>query len=121
MERYRCTYEYTTRLGYAYHVWTLVGAKGGLHLHINDRGKDDKYGRYSGGIEIHYRTPPEYMSNQPPSQDCHVLKAPCWHDGSSLQATERWIPIWQSHPHDHDAMFRSLSVEADHHFAGQKD
>lgn len=117
MSKYRCTYEYTVRHGWPFHVWTLVGARGGIHLHISDRGEKDEYGRYSGGIEIHHRSPPEYMQDQPPSHDeCHVLKAPCWHDGSSLQASERWIPAWLADPHDHDRMFRLLAVDADHHF-----
>jgi len=39
----------------------------------------------SGGIELHYQIPPDYMDDQAPShQDCWLLNSPCWHDGSSL-------------------------------------
>lgn len=118
--RYRCKYEYTQRFGHPHHEWSLLGAKGGLHLHISDYGEkyQKEYGeRYQGGIEIHHRTPPGYMRNDPPSQDeCWLLHAPCWHDGSSLQASERWIPLWLINQHDHDHMFAMLAVDADYHF-----
>lgn len=118
--RYRCKYEFTLRFGKPFHLWSLLGARGGLHLHITDNGEEHarEYGeRYHGGIEIHYRTPPDYMQDTPPTSDeCWLLHAPCWHDGSSLQASERWIPMWLTNQHDHEYMFRMLAVDADHHF-----
>ncbi len=110
METYRCKYEYSRRHGNPFHVWSLIGAHGGLHLHIGEFAEDS-------GIEVHYRTPPDYMENQPPSDDhCWLLKTPCWHDGSSLQATEVWIPLWKSLNGDHDAMFDALRQEAAQRF-----
>ena len=118
--RYRCKYEYAYRFDHPMHLWSLLGARGGLHLWITDHGEEHERkcgNRYLGGIEIHYRRPPEYMRDQPPSQDeCWLLCAPCWHDGSSLQAMERWIPLWLVAPHDHERMFQGLAVDADHHF-----
>lgn len=115
---YRCQYIYSRPFGWPVHVWELVGSAGGLHLHIRDTEGVGDCDRYIGGIEVHYRSPPDYMRDQPPSHDeCHVLKAPCWHDGSSMQATDIWIPMWESVGHDNDRMFELLSAEADKRLA----
>lgn len=121
MSKYRCTYEYRDD-GYAKcHTWTCVGANGGLHLYIREphsayvsEGLQDP----SGGIEVHYRYPPEYMADDAPSHDeCWVLKCPCWHDGSSLQASERWIPMWELDRNDHEGIFNALRGEMATRFA----
>lgn len=115
-EKYRCKYNYEVVFDSPRHTWSVIGANAGLHLHITDgkRYAQSEDMRYSGGIEIHYRYPPEYMQDQPPSQDkCWLLKCPCWHDGSSLQASEIWIPRWLMDPHDHDRMFRGLCHDLD--------
>lgn len=114
MPHYRSKYEYEYRFGHPEHTWSVVCAEGGIHLHISDYGKDNKYGeRFQGGIEIHYRKPPGYMRHDAPSHDnCWLIGGPCWHDGSSLQASERWIPIWVGSENDHDRMFRLLEHEA---------
>lgn len=109
-------YTYEKTFGNKRHTWTAVGAKMAIHLRITDFGEKhgNKYGnqQYSSGIEMHYRTPPDYMSDDAPSQDsCWLLKCPCWHDGSSLQASKTWIPRWQADPHDHDEMFSYLEYE----------
>ena len=94
---WRPKYELTFLGGKPRHTYSVVGAPGGVHLHITDYGDEwvEEYGyRYSGGIEIHYRQPPEYMRDDAPSHDnCWLLNAPCWHDGSSLQVTEYWAPL----------------------------
>ena len=119
-ERYTCKYEYSKRFGRPFHVWTVVGQYGAIHLHISDTEHRDDIDRFHGGIEIHYRTPPDYMENTAPSQDrCWLIKTPCWHDGSSLQATEHWIPLWECDPHNHDKMFDMLSRRADETFSGK--
>lgn len=43
-----------------------------------------------GGVEIHSRTRPRWCDEdqQPDHQACRVLGGPCWHDGSSLAASE---------------------------------
>lgn len=107
---YRWRYEMCSHYGYTDHTWYLVGARGGVHLHISDRGEDAArtYGRYSGGVECHYRTAPSHMKNRPPSHDeCNVLKAPCWHDGSSLLCSDTFIPAFE-HGASHNTMFGLL-------------
>ena len=125
-DRYRCEYRLSWPYGQPCHTWILIGAIGALHLHVTDRGKgaeptfgDSTGDRFYGGIEIHYRQPTGHMRLKPPSHDhCGVLNAPCWHDGSSLRATEYWIPLWLEEPHDHARLFSALAVEADQRFFG---
>jgi hypothetical protein len=123
--KYRCKYEYQRQFGNPLHIWSLVGARGGIHVHITVYSAEfsKKYGQgYSGGIEVHYRNPPKALADQPPSHDeCQLLKCPCWHDGSSLQAEEYWIPLWIAAPNDHDGMFRLLERTADKVFADDND
>ena len=116
--KYDCEYRYSVRNGNVYHTWIVIGSKGALHLHITDL---MGVARYSAGIEVHYRTLPDYMAHEPPShKHCDILGAPCWHDGSSLAAEETWIPRWLAAPHDHDGMFAALREEADRTFLEEK-
>lgn len=113
--KYRCKYEYANNsIRGEVHTWTVIGPLGGLHLHIH-KYKDNEY---TGGLEIHRRQPSQYQQDDAPSQDqCWLLHCPCWHDGSSLIASEKYIPAWRLDPHDHDGMFAMLCNDADYHFA----
>jgi hypothetical protein len=110
--KYLTKYEYSCPFGSPRHVWTLRGPKGGIHLHIT---VTENYGP-SGGIEFHHRVPPEYMQDDAPHEKCSVIAGPCWHDGSSMYATEHWIPLWEASPHDHEGMFRRLEMEYEDRF-----
>lgn len=122
--KYRCKYEYFRRFGIPTHVWTLVGAKGGLHLHI--RGSSTPEGsemmpRFYGGVEVHLRQPRDSRNADPPTHDCcDVIKSPCWSHGSSM-AADRFIEIWKDDPHEHDDMFARLSILADEMLASEDD
>ena len=110
----RKEYKLTEHFGSWQHSWLIVGRYGAVNLHITERMQNPALAelpRFSGGIEIHYRAPPDYMSDQPPSQErCWAFEhgSPCWHDGSSLQAEERYIPLWRTDPHNHERMFDLL-------------
>jgi hypothetical protein len=111
MSKYNCKYEYTIQFGQSKHAWYVEGARMGVHVHITESAlsKVEEDYRYYGGIEYHYRTPPSYMKDDAPSHhDCRLLGGICWHDGSSLAATEIWIPRWESNPHDHNGMFNMI-------------
>jgi len=109
--KFRNKYTYEIQFGKPLHMWTSVTQLGGMHLHIRDGGENAKYERYTGGIEMHYRSPPAYKEGEPPSHDdCFLLHQPCWHDGSSLQASEFWIPFWAEAPNDHDRMFSAINT-----------
>jgi len=98
-----------------YHEWSTIGRHGALHLRITDLGeKSDP--RYSGGLEIHYRTPPEHMADDAPSHDdCWLLKCPCWHDGSSLYVRDVVIPHWQHDPQN----IQRMIVWLEHEYGGR--
>lgn len=113
------TYRYQYRLVHQYGQWRhhyeLIGRRGGLDFHITDLGEERVPDRYSAGLEFHYREPPSYMATKPPSRDCcHLLNAPCWHDGTSLYAHEKLLPRFDGM--DHEQMFRALVVEANRAF-----
>lgn len=112
MSKFRCEYTYTKRYSSPNHQWVLVGARGAIHLHISGPHRFDGEESFSAGLEMHYRQPPDYMANSAPSHDeCQILKCPCWHDGTSLYAQERFLPRWLSDPNNHDAMFAALERE----------
>lgn len=118
--KFRCRYEYKKDVGWPEHIWSIVGPLGAIHFHVSENPKKSEHeaNRYSGGIELHYRSPPDYMKDQAPHENCWLLKNACWHDGSSLQATEWWIPRWRADPHNHDAMFELLQNEYVGRFEG---
>jgi len=98
LNKIRCEYKLFLRFGAWEHQWSVKDDEFGIHLHITDYRESDnatmKKLEPSGGLEIHYRTPPEGMKGQAPSQDdCWLLRTPCWHDGSSLSAAE-FFDVW---------------------------
>lgn len=112
MPQFRSKYQYTRPYSSGRHDWIVVGARGAIHLHISEPPNGDPQYSYSAGLETHYRSPPDYMADQAPSHDeCWVLHCPCWHDGTSLYAQERYLPIWMADRHDHEGMFRRLERE----------
>ena len=68
------------------------------------------------GVETHFSKCPEYMNGRPPSHtDCpYTLTGICWHDGTSLWASEHWVPgfefggtdwIWSELEYQHRKRF----------------
>ena len=116
--KHRCKYEYTNQHGTQNHTWSVISGAAGLHLHIHGHKVPDREIAWHGGIEIHYRNPPSWSNGcAPTSDDCWLLKCPCWHDGSSLEVDERWIPLWKQDPHGHDFLFSALCSALDQRVA----
>lgn len=112
---YRYQYRLSLRYGSWAHSYELVGRHGALHLHINDMGEKHA-DRYSAGLEIHYRSPPEYMDDKPPTHDeCWLMKCPCWHDGTTLYAETHFLPMFDGV--NHERLFLALATEADERFS----
>ena len=77
------------------HVWTAVGASGGVHIWATEKSDDmvrSFGGRFYGGIECHWRKP-RYDTAGPDHDNCWLLNGPCWHDGSSLYFDENIEPM----------------------------
>ena len=88
-------------------IWTLLGEPGGLHLWIKKSMFDEEY---FGGVECHYRKAP--AGREMTNDNCWLLNAPCYHDGSSLMAERIFIPMWEEDPKDHNRIFTKLEEVA---------
>lgn len=102
------------------HQWSLVGPKGGLSFNVTIAQKEGQWPT-TAGLEIHYARGhvPEYLVHQAPSHKrCWLLGEPCWHDGTSLYATETLWPIVEAmlKGGDHESVFRLLESEANNRF-----
>jgi hypothetical protein len=95
MFRLRSWFKYSTEL-YECLDWIVEGQEGAINFWMKRMPAEvkDSPNDWYGGIEIHYRTPPDYMSGAPSHHDCPYTGSICWHDGSSLQAENNWIPLW---------------------------
>lgn len=105
-------YTYQTLFGSAKHYWQIVGPVGAVHFHASVS-IDRKY-ETSCGLEFHHSARAGmYKTEAPHHLSCPVLGEPCWHDGTSLYATEslwptieRWLKTG-----DHESVFRLLERE----------
>lgn len=112
---YRCKYELCFNFGIKKHIWSVVNAAGGIHLHISQHGES-----VYGGLELHSRTPLYGSDRAPTGENCWLIGGPCWHDGSSLAAEEYWIPLWKSGA-DHEAILGQLCNEIQKYQKGLTD
>lgn len=108
---YNYRYSLTSRFGGWHHRYIIETAHGALELQITEYpdGLGTSTLEESGGVESHFRSPPDYMAERPPSHHkCDALGGnPCWHDGSSTWAVEHFIPLWKVRS-DEREMFRWL-------------
>ena len=117
---YRYSMEQVFFAGSWRYNYKLVGRHGGMNLHISGPHHYDSADHWSAGLETHYRQPPRYMCDQPPSQDeCWLLKCPCWHDGTSLYAQEEYLPMFLRK--DHTGILRQMARDADRKFTEDSD
>ena len=108
-------YTWMKPFGSVRHSWELIGRWGGIHFHVSLTPNFPP----SCGLEVHNRQPAAYQNDDPPSQQqCWLLKCPCWHDGTSLYASETIWPIIEPmlRDGDHESIFRFLEREADSRF-----
>lgn len=100
------------------HDWSLVGPQGAINFWMSIYQDEHKLSE-NGGLETHYFTPPGYMINDAPSHfDCPYAGGRCWHDGTSLYASETLWPMIKPmlKMGDHDSIFRLLEGEANRIF-----
>ena len=110
-------YTYTKPFGSPRHNWEVVGPNGAIHFHAS---LTEGYSP-NCGLEIHYCYPPEYMKDRAPSHvDCKLTGGRCWHDGTSLYASETLWPIFSAYLKygEHDLIFKALEGEYKDRFAG---
>ena len=114
-------YEWSKPWHSASHMWAFVGPRGGLHFIARESSEmvNGALADESACLEIHYSRGFQPDKDAAPSQcHCWLTTEPCWHEGTSLYATEtlwpRIKPLLRSG--DHDAVFRILGREADRYF-----
>jgi len=99
--------------------WIVVNKLGAIDFHCTNTDLEivAKFGR-SGGVEIHRSLPDDYQNpDQPDHLDCWILGGKCWHDGSSLWASEHWIPMLESN--GEEAVWQALYAEHKRQFGSE--
>lgn len=105
------------------HQWSLRGPRGGISFHVSrwegpdGQEKHAKFGGPSCGLEFHRAFDPTGGEEAPSHAQCWLLKCACWHDGTSLYASETLWPIISSMMPDHATIFKVLEGEYDSHFS----
>lgn len=109
-------YKWSKPFGSINHNWELVGPEGGIHFHVSMYRESDP----SAGLEFHHSARARYRCDEAPDhRECPLLGEPCWHDGTSLYASETIWPMVQPmlRSGDHEAIFRLLEHEYARHFS----
>lgn len=104
------------------HRWELRGPNGGIHFHVGIN-RESQYPP-SAGLEIHRCEPADYQQGEDPHHiNCPVTGGRCWHDGTSLYATETLWPMFEMWLKDgnHKFIFRSLEEEYEDRFSLRPD
>lgn len=118
--RFRYQYRYNpSYFGRMEHTYELIGRDGAIHFHVSvaaEAAPAYLAGEY-GGLEYHHRTCPAGQNEPPNHHNCPLLGGICWHDGTSLYASETLIPRWKLDYPNHDAIFGWLIAEFDRRFA----
>lgn len=115
--RYRLQMRVYLQFGSWRYSYELVGAKGGLHLHVTGPHNYDGADHWSAGLEAHSRTPLHEVE-APSHDECWLLKCPCWHDGTSLYAQEAYLPLVLGGAHE--SVFRRLVRDADERWGAKE-
>jgi hypothetical protein len=110
-------YEWSKPFSSVRHNWSLRGPRGGINFHasITDNGDYDP----SCGLEFHRDFDPTNGHQAAHHKNCWLTGGKCWHEGTSLYASEH---VWPYVKHclrtgDHEAIFRFLEGEYNNHFA----
>lgn len=105
-------YKWSKPWSAVYHQWSLRGPYGGLHLSINIV---EGY-EATAGLEFHHNYDPSGGQEAAHHKDCWLIGGPCWHDGTSLYASETVWPRVRDMMPDHEAIFAYLETLYDEHF-----
>jgi hypothetical protein len=101
-------YKWEKSFGHVRHHWELRSKHGGVHFHVSEV---EGYST-TAGLEFHSIYP--RGDDAPSHVNCPITGGRCWHDGTSLYATET---LWPMIKHDlatgnHDAIFKLLEHES---------
>lgn len=112
-------YIWSKPFGTVKHHWELIGPLGAVHFHAAQYRESD----WSCGLEFHHTDACNIRDRAPDHINCPMTGGRCWHDGTSLYASEHLWPSIEAYfrDGDHDMIFRILEREADQHFADYGD
>lgn len=107
-------YTWTKTFGSPRHNWEVVGPNGAVNFHVTTHDQHEP----TAGLEFHSLS----GDGAPDHRDCPLTGGRCWHDGTSLYATEQlWPEIsMMLRIRDHEAVFRVLEREYARYFSGEK-
>lgn len=90
--------------------WGISGEFGSISFWI-ERDSSSSSREFYGGVEFHYneKSKPDYMSEGSHHKICMQSGGECWHDGTSLWASEYWIPMIL--PQGDEAIWKRLEQE----------
>lgn len=93
--------------------WIITGEYGSLSFWVREQSPfiREKFGdQYFGGVETHYneKSKPDYLDDNSLHDICHANNDKCWHDGTSLWASEHWIPYIL--PHGNERIWLELEL-----------
>lgn len=93
------------------HRWEMVGPNGAIHFTASVYEKEDNA---TCGLEFHHHS----GEGAPHHLNCPLTGGRCWHDGTSLHATENLWPLIKGYLSDgsHDIVFSLLEREYESHF-----
>lgn len=99
------------------HSWEFRGPIGGVSFNVSimdDRGYDP-----SCGLEFHHCSDPSNGGQAPDHIKCPVTGGQCWHEGTSLYASEWVWPRVEGYlkDGDHATIFSILEGEYEKHFS----
>lgn len=116
MSKYRHhKYTYTNHFGSPTHEWELIGPIGAVSFRASLTPGYDP----SCGLEFHHTEAAHYRCEEAPDHvNCPLTGGRCWHDGTSLYATETVWPLIKAYLRsgEHEQVFRLLEYEADSRF-----
>lgn len=108
-------YTWTKPFGSPRHMWEFVGPMGGVHFTVFLTSGCDP----SCGLEFHHTRAANYRPGTAPDHTkCWLTGEPCWHDGTSMYASETLWPMIEPilRNGDHETIFRILEGEYDGRF-----
>lgn len=112
-------YEWRNNWGTIHHQWSFRGPKGGISFSAS-LSPEGKWGP-SCGLEFHHAFDPSNGQEAPHHSNCWLIGGHCWHDGTSLYASETLWPIIESMGSDHRSIFNLLEGEYCRRFGKEND
>lgn len=109
---FRYSYRLDEFVGQWTHRYIVEGSVGAIEFHVTDCLYE---GRHSCGLEIHSTITTN--GRRPDHGQCAAVSMrPCWHDGTTLYAVEKFLPMWLEMRNSPDAFLSLLANEYSYRF-----